>query len=160
MIWNHKCKSPPSNARLPLHAKHPTAAADAGLSLAVINSARICTARKPRFFPAPPPFPFLSTSTQEMTIHAYSIISVFDDKNAFFISVVGEIAHEQPGGLWSQSCFFFKNLSIISRLQSLKNKMEMKISNRTYNSLACYPETGMNKMLTWCWSYRNSTMSL
>lgn len=53
MIWNHKCKSPPSNACLPLHAKRPTAAADAGLSLAVINSTHICTARKPRFFPVP-----------------------------------------------------------------------------------------------------------
>lgn len=48
--------------------------------------------------------PFLST--QDMTIHAYRIISVFHAKqDGFFISAVGKTGHEQPGGLWSQSWF-------------------------------------------------------
>lgn len=54
MIWNHKCKCAPTNSLLPLHAKYCTAAADAGLSLSVINSTHIGAAYyKPCSFSVP-----------------------------------------------------------------------------------------------------------
>lgn len=60
MVWNHKCKSALTSAPLPLPAKRPTAAADAGLSLAVINNTMQITNLVP--FPA---LPFLAYSVQK-----------------------------------------------------------------------------------------------
>lgn len=87
---------PCTSAPLPLHAKRPTAVADAGLSLAVINSTHICAAHKPRSFPAAtPPFLFLPNVVQHtrLTDSADRTISVFYAKlEPLLIST----AHEQP----------------------------------------------------------------
>lgn len=107
MIWNHKCKSPPSNACLAIACKAPHSCCWCRPFPGSDKQHTHMHSSQASLLSCPP---FLST--QDMTIHAYRIISVFHAKqDGFFISAVGKTGHEQPGGLWSQSRFLNRWLS-------------------------------------------------